>query len=186
MTLTALALAGCGGPKYSVDYDPNAKFDVLKTYRVEKNEQLLLKAREDLLGLNLRSSIETEIDRALKAKGYTKAAGADAPVDFIVRYRVEIEQTATEGGVGSGRREVTDANASGTNPYVPLVSGEPAAGPIDKQTGRLVVEILNAKSGVGMWRGTSQQGIPDRSTDAAKTQRVEEAVAELLTRFPPK
>jgi hypothetical protein len=48
------------------------------------------------------------------------------------------------------------------------------------------VEVVNPKSGVGMWRGSSQQGIPDRATDDAKTKRVEEAVAALLTRFPPK
>src|SRR3954468_16472263 len=91
LAVVVLVGAGCGGPKYSVDYDPNARFDGLKTYRIEKNDQLLLKAREELLGLNLRGSIEGAIDRALGEKGYSKAAG-DGAVDFLVRYSVAIEQ----------------------------------------------------------------------------------------------
>src|SRR3954469_4936067 len=89
LVVVVLGGAGWGGAKYSVDYDPNARFDGLKTYRIEKNDQLLLKAREELLGLNLRGSIEGVIDRALGEKGYTKAAG-DGPVDFVVRYSVAI------------------------------------------------------------------------------------------------
>jgi hypothetical protein len=186
VVVLAVVVAGCAGPKYSVDYDPNARFDGLKTYRVEKNEQLLLKARDELVGLNVRGTIEGAIDRALKEKGYAKSAGAEGPVDFVVRYRVDIEQTATEGGVGSGRRDVTEANAAGVNPYVPLVQGEPDAGPIDRQTGRLTIEMVDSKTNGGIWRGTTQQGIPDRASDAAKMKRVEEAIAQLLTRFPPK
>src|SRR5689334_20386862 len=95
LSLIVGALAGCGGPKYSVDYDPNARFDGLKTYRIEKNEQLLLTAREELLGLNLRAAIEQTIERSLAGKGFTRA-GEDgaAGADFAVKYRIDIQQSA--------------------------------------------------------------------------------------------
>jgi hypothetical protein len=185
LSLLAGWLAGCGGPKYSVDYDPGARFDQLKNYRIEKNDQLLLTAREDLLGLNLRAAIEEAIERSLAGKGLNRTDAARA--DFVVKYRVDVQQTAPEEGSGSSvRREVTDANASGVNPYVPLVSGEPEGGPIDRKTGRVTIEMVDVKTSAGVWRGTTRQGIPDRSPDAKRMRELSEGIEELLTRFPPR
>ncbi|HEY7118232.1 MAG TPA: DUF4136 domain-containing protein [Tepidisphaeraceae bacterium] len=176
---------GCAAPKSYFEYDPKADFAALKTFAIEPNDQLLLTARERLLGVNLRGTIASAIEQDLRAKGY-QAAAAPGKADFLVRYEVAIEQAASDvGGGGSTRRDVTEQAAAGNNPYVPMGSSQDAGAFDANRTGSLTIEMLGGTSGAGIWRGRQQQVLPDKVSDDERDRRLLQAVRGLLERFPP-
>lgn len=177
-----LLCTGCSDAPHSYwEVNPQADFKPLKTYSFEKNEQLLLTAREKLLGIPLRSMIEKSIESQLASKGFARAATGD----FVVRYRITVEQKADDGTRGGTREDVRQTVAEGENPYVPMDPGTSRQSVDATREGTLVIEIIDAKTSKGLWRGTHERAILDKASDEERKARLDNGIATLLKRFPP-
>jgi hypothetical protein len=66
--------------------------------------------------------------------------------------------------------------------YVPLPPSGRRDPPAERAEGRLVVEIVDPRTGRGLWRGTAEQTLNEQNVSE---QRVRDSVAALMKQFPP-
>lgn len=156
--LYASTLLGCS-VKVRHEYDKKNDFSRYRTYTWidDKGVNRSLKAA----GL-----IESAIKKELAAKGYGASSMDEA--EFGVLYY---------GGV-KGRVDVVDYNFSAWGEDY----GDPGSGsPVDRE-GTLVIEIVDLKKRIMVWRGWAGVFIKDSSAAEAV---VNEVVAKILEKFPP-
>jgi len=161
--------------------NPEADFKSIRTYAVERNLEPFFDAREQTLGANVRQEIDSEIHSQMTAKGFGRSeAGRQA--DVVVRFYGGLEET---GYAEQSRMPVREMGRAPEPPaetrYVPI-GARPSA---DRREGRLVIEILNPRTGKGLWRGTVEQAIPQQAGGDWATP-LRQAVAGVMKEFPPK
>jgi hypothetical protein len=159
-------------------HDPTVSLSTVRTYAVEKSTDPVL--RDDQ-----RQVIEAELDRQMAAKAYAHAEPGRL-ADVVVRYYAGIEQTVFS--QGPTVRDYTQKDGPGGAQYVPLEPSTPDRPLPNRREGRIVIEILNPRTGKGLWRGTAEQAIAaDKGQiDPAAQQRLRDAVAGLMKHFPAK
>jgi hypothetical protein len=164
---------------------PEADFKSIRTYAVEKNLEPFFDARERTLGVDLRKEVESEIHTQMAAKGFARAeAGRQA--DVVVRFYGGPEETAVVEQSGPRVRETGRVPAASTDTrYVPYSGSFSIDKPAARREGRLVIEILNPRTGKGLWRGTVEQAIPQQAGGDWATP-LRQAVSGVLKEFPPK
>jgi hypothetical protein len=173
------------GDRFYWQRSPEADFKSIRTYAVEKNLEPFFDARERMLAVDLRKEIESEIHTQMAAKGFARAeAGRQA--DVVVRFYGGPEQTAFVEQVTPRARESGRVPAPSTDTrYVPHSAGGSMKRLAERSEGRLAIEIVNPRTGKGLWRGTVEQAIPQQAGgDWAGPLR--QAVAGVLKEFPPK
>jgi len=154
--------------KVKVASNPAADFSKYKTYAWDQGV---------LSNPIIRQHIMTSVDRAMTAKGLEKVEGEP---DLIVTALVS-----------------TDSDLTMTNPsWMPVLNSIATGIPASSQTwpvtkGTLVIEISEAATKNGVWRGTATHTLEngptgDRSRDAKTVEKpISKAVEKMFKQFPP-
>jgi hypothetical protein len=170
--LVALLLA-CAGTRVTSDYDVNADFSSLETFAwMPQPQKMTGDARVDnpLIAARVRSAIE----RTLTSKGYRLTS--DTTPDFFVGYYLSLEQKIDV---------YTIDNYYGSGPYRRWGGPRFETHVNQYDEGTLVIDIVDAKAGRLVWRGSGSRRISASPTPQKTTQRINEAVEAILERFPP-
>ncbi len=171
LIILALLVAGAGpmhAQKVTVGSDPAADFSKYKTYAWDQGM---------MSNPIIRQHIIAAVDSAMAAKGVQKV---EAEPDLIVAALVSTES------------ELTMTNPSWTPVLNSIATGIPAssqAWPVTK--GTLVIEISDAKTKNGVWRGTASHTLDngptgDQVRDAKTVEKpIKKAVQKMFKQFPP-
>jgi Domain of unknown function (DUF4136) len=166
----AILLAGCANVSVTTDYDRAADFSKYRTYAWEP---------EPRAHQSIEKTIHRAVDAGLAAKGCTLST---RPA-FLVRARFAAkEQIAVHrhtDWAGAGTWQDPRQGGYESWPVTPHTLTD-----VDRFTeGTVLLDFLDAGSRQLIWHG---EGAIVFGTAAENVRGVEEAVAQLLKRFPPK
>ena len=169
----AFAAAGCATPPMEIDfdYDTGADFAALKTFNWMPASGNA--AADELLVKRIRASV----DRGLQAKG--RSPSADNP-DFLIAMQLS-GRTVHGGSVGMGVSVGIPVGRAGS-----VRVGGGKSKPIEKKEGTVVLDFLDAKTKSLVWRATAAGAVEPNPSPEEQQQRINDVVAEMLARFPPK
>lgn len=169
-----LACLGCSsGVAVNADYDTSADFAKYKTYawldEVLPPDKIPegLGADSDIVDRRIRASLNEE----MAAKGFS-ATTSDP--DLVIFYHIGIEDKVdvTDWGysyASTGRYWGWNTRNVDTYAY---------------QEGTLIVDFVDAKSKVLVWRGTAQKVLEDLTPEEAD-QAIKDIIREVMTLYPP-
>jgi hypothetical protein len=179
----AALVAGCSTIETSYDFDPKAKFTGLKTYKwLDKPQKLTGDPRIDGNTI-LANRIHEAVDTELSARGFRKVS---SDPDFLVAYHVSLDK----------RRSVQTLNSYyGYGPgwgygygasYRPgYWGGAPETYVYEYEEGTLILDIVNPENKELIWRGSAQDEVNFKSTPEKDQTQLNEAVQQMLEKFPP-
>jgi len=179
VALSALMFAGCTTqPRVETDYQTDFNFSSLKTFDIAKAKQ---DNKESILVSPFTlSHIHTALEGEL-AKRYQSAASGAKP-DFVVSYHVVIEEKIDPrsynelygfGYYGRGYRYPS-----------PFFYG-PGAGVRVYNQGSLIIDIVDARTDMPIWRGVSEKRLSRDMAPKQQREVLSRAVTEVIARFPP-
>jgi hypothetical protein len=170
--LAGLLLAACSAVQVSTDYDPETDFSALRSWAwLARRPGGDPRVDNALVNERFRTAVETQ----MAERGFQKVASGRA--DFLVAYHTAVQRkidvdTIYRGyGYGPG--------AWGWGPTHETVVYE-------YDQGTLLLDFLDPKERRLLWRGSAKAIVSERSTPEKRTRLVNEAVAKLLARYPPK
>ena len=167
-----IIMVGCAAPlAVNFDYDTAEDFTKLKTYDWMPSTGNA--AVDELLVRRIRNTVDSQ----LQAKGRALAA---ANPDFLIAMQLS-GKTAYGSSVGVGMSVGIPVGRAGR---ISLGGGQ--SKPIEKKEGTLVLDFLDAKTKSLVWKGTASGAVRTAASPEEQQQRINEVVAELLARFPPK
>jgi hypothetical protein len=112
------------------------------------------------------------VERGLSARGLALASAG--PPDLLIHYHASITR----------RLEVDHRQ---DHAFANCASGECPGEVTEYEAGTLVLDILDARSNRLLWRGWAQNSVEDMLDDPDRMAKtIEEAVARMLRRLPPK
>lgn len=171
LTLGFALLAACSSVSTSYDFDPDARFDNLKTYRWLEGPKLDEKTGTSQDPLVLKRVRNAAIAQ-LGARGYQVVSSGG---DFCVAARLRSRQ----------RTRVTTMQS----PYGARYGyGHWGAQDIDVyqyDEGSIVLDVVDKTGKNLMWRGVARAAVPQDPTPEQITKLVDEAVQKLIAAFPP-
>jgi hypothetical protein len=161
-------LTACSSVKVSTDYDPAHDFSNLRTFTIDtdvKDANNVL-PKDPLAVDRVRAALKAGLElRGMKEV----ASGADALV-----------------GVYAGTQEKLNVYNTGGYGYRGYW-GAPGTTTVTKTTDvTLFVDIYDTKEKKLVWRGTGTGALDTDVTPQEKTERINEAVNDILADFPPK
>lgn len=168
--LLALGVA-CSSVRVSVDYDPETDFSPYRTYAwfgVSQRPTGDYRVDNPLLD----SRIHSAIDRELAARGYQLVE--DRTPDLLVAYQLAINEKLDVYTI--------DRTYIGRYGYVVSV---PETRVSQYDEGTLVIDIADARQKKLVWRGVGSGRVEQYPTPEETTRKVDETVAQILSRFPP-
>ncbi len=168
---------GCSTVQVGQDYDPAKTFSHLRTYDWQsKIQEKTGDPRVDNPLIDTR--IRKAVDRSLMGKNYPKVSNGTP--DFYVAYQFvihrKIESDSLQSGVGFGFGSYGNFGGIGIG----------TGGDISEyDEGMLIIDIIDAKSGGLLWRGTGTRRVSLQSDPEKTTQNVNETVDKIMAQFPP-
>ena len=161
LVLGLLAAPGSLAQNITTEFDEAADFTKFKTFAIREGQ---LNSRHPALSSELvKKRIETEIERALTARGLTLATG---PADLNVFYQF-----------GAARRVETESYPAGWRGLGTRVVRVPYS------EGTLVIDLRDPTTRSLVWRGVATEGERDPTKLAGK---LDDMVKKLLAKYPPK
>ena len=160
----ALVVTACSSIETSYDYDLQADFGALKSYAWIDPPQ-----GESANELSYRRVVSST-DEVLAQKGFRLDPSAP---DFLVAAHLgtESQLSVTDWGYGYRRGPGSyGAREIEVNEY---------------DVGTLVLDVVQAATKELLWRGTAQGTIDPGAKPEERTKRIQAAVEELLSQFPP-
>jgi hypothetical protein len=177
-------LVGCAGIQVSSDYDRNTNFSGLKTYDwISPTQPKTGDPRLDntLLDSRIRSAVENQ----LNLKGYQKAT-AGSP-DFQLAYHASIEEK-----LNATTFDYYDYTyPSYYHPRYgfsgPIYTAFPASQTYvyEYEEGTLLLDMIDPKTKKLIWRGIAVGTVQSHATPEKREKRINQAVADMLRKFPP-
>ncbi len=165
-------LTGCSTLSVDVDYDTSYDFNKKTNYTV---------AHSDRVGSNslIDDRITAAIKESLDAKTYTEVAKEKADLVFVFHVNVQDKSDVTMdyqmigyGGYGFGGGFGGMIATPTTYNYT---------------EGKLIIDALNPKTNKIVWRGIASDELSQNTTTPQeKTQKINEVVSQLMSKFPPK
>jgi len=151
----------------NVNYVPGTDFTKYKTYKwveiqgAEKPDQIL------------DTQIKQAIDKAMAAKGLTKAAGDTA--DLAIGYQVALTQQQqwnaySTGGYGARRYGGGMGTATSTTINI----------------GTVALDMYDAAAKELVWKGQASKTVSNEKDPEKRQKNLDKAMAKLLKDFPPK
>lgn len=171
LVLPALLLVACASVRVNVDFDPNEDFSAYRTFTwlpAPTRPSGDYRIDNPLLDKRIREAVE----RGLAEKGYRKVV--DRYPDFYVAYRLSIEQKIDVYTVNRGYVD-----------YWGYYASWPETRVSQYDEGTLVLDVADAHEKQLTWRGVAIGRVRRNPTPEQTTRDVDEAVAEILERFPP-
>lgn len=168
---------GCSTVQVGQDYDPANTFSHLKTFDWQSKMQGKMgDPRVDSPLIDTR--IRTAVDRSLMGKNYLKVSNGTP--DFYVAYQFvihrKIESDGLQSGVGFG------FGSYGSFGGIGIGTGSDIS---EYDEGMLIIDIIDAKSGGLLWRGTGTRRVHLQTDPEKTTQNVNETVDKIMAQFPP-
>ena len=151
-----ILISGCAVIDVDYDYDASYDFSNLNSYSWF---EMPVDLPVDTFAMQ---RIKSAVDQQMKKKGFTQATG---PADFIVSlqgYKNTVRQT----------------------PQSTRVSGQLTAND-QFQEGAFTLTMIDAKSDRLIWEGHGKGVVAPNLSTEERTQKVNEAIAKLLTNFHP-
>jgi hypothetical protein len=165
--LAALILTGCSSISVQQDYDPEYDFSKLKTFGFIP---LSSEAGIDQLSADrLSNAIKTE----LLAKGYTLSEQADFGIALLFSSKTKTNVQSYGYGYGYGYYGRPGYGGTG---HVDVTQYE---------EGTLVIDFVDMKENKLVWRGIGSGALSQSPSVEERTQRVNDAVNQILAQFPP-
>ncbi len=159
--LTLLLASVAAAQKIRVEFDQSADFSKYKTFAIRGGQ---LNSTNPALNSELtRKRVESDIERALTAKGLTAAAGR---ADLNVRYHL-----------GTARRTEVERYPAGWRGWGTRVVRVPYA------EGTLVIDLRDAAAKSLVWRGIATQ---EKSSAGDIAGKLDDMVRKSLDKYPPK
>ena len=167
---TALLTAACATIDVNVDYDTSADFFSYRSYGLLPEPEVTGNLRADSPLLHAR--IRTAIGEQLELQGYVTAADPQILVGYHVstQRRLDVRTVDSHYGYGHWRGRRSVRTTTEVSEY---------------EQGTLVIDIVDAARNTLVWRGAGEARLRNDPTPDQISQRVREAVAEILGRFPP-
>lgn len=175
----AILMVGCtNAPYVDTDYSEQTNFALLKSYHIAPTKQDV--GENILISPFTFSHLEAVIDQNLAVR-YQKLPATQKP-DFIVSYHVVVEEKLDP-------RTYNDFYGYGIwgRPYHYYPRGYfygLNSGVRVYNQGSLIVDITDS-SGKPLWRGVSQKRLSKGLSNQRQREVLSEAVAEVLSHFPP-
>jgi len=178
--LAALVLS-CSNVRTHYDFDPSADFTAWKSYGWYPNASLPV-GDPRLDNPLLQRRIEEAIDRTLGEAGFAKALEGEP--DFYVNYHLSTEEQLR---VRTMNRTYM-AGPHGRRWYGHGWSGVGVTETHVEQyeVGTLVIDFVDVSLRQLVWRGSGTRRLARNPQANQVTQRVNEAVSEVLRQFPPR
>ncbi|MBN1379855.1 MAG: DUF4136 domain-containing protein [Gammaproteobacteria bacterium] len=179
LLLVPVALVcACSGIKVEQDYAEKTDFSKLKSYAWQSDKQ---KSTGDVRVDNslLNNRIRQAVDNSLSSKGFNKSA--TKKTDFLVAYHYVIREKDEDSrvhtgiGIGAGHR----------GSYGGLMLGL-GGSDRDYEVGELTIDILDPNNQQIIWRGVASRKIISQSDPAERAARINETIAAVLKKFPPR
>lgn len=153
-----------------IDFDKAFNFQAVKTYSIKIGTTW----GNDLS----QRRVLTEIDEAIAAKGWKKAAEGEANIQVVLHGATQTKRTANTfySGMGGGYGGYGYRGFGGGMGSAQTVVNEYAVG-------TLIVDMFDAKTKSLVFRGIAEDEISDNPEKNAK--RLEKASTKLFKNFPP-
>ncbi len=166
-------IAACGSVRVRTDYDPEADFSGLHSFAWLPGPQPRTgdpRIDNPLLDERIRAAVDsTLIDR-----GYQKLASGTP--DFWVGYHLSLDTrldvSTIDGHYGYGRHRAWTGGVPNT--YVR-----------EYEEGTLILDVVDAKQDRLVWRGSGSRALSRAPTPEQSATTVNNAVRDILKRFPP-
>ncbi|MDB2387009.1 DUF4136 domain-containing protein [Shewanella sp.] len=181
--VTALVLSACSSLRTSYDYDPDINFSDVKTYAwIETKTPDSTYQLGDLMDRRVRAAVNNQ----LQQKGLTLVPTDKA--DILINYLTKVDKKINID---------TFNNNFGYNPYYgPYYgpnwgwgwggAGHSQTTVREYDVGTLILDMIEAKTGQLIWRGSVADTVRDQGSPDERTQVVNKAIGALLTDYPPK
>ena len=174
-SLLALALlTACAPISVSVDYDQETDFAAYRSFGWLPAPAATGQSRADDPALHemLRSAIEAQ----LTSQGLARA---DAP-QLLVGYHVAVDQRLRVRHVSSPYAHRVPQGERSTE-----IRTESEAVVTEYEQGTLVIDVVDRARNALVWRGVGERRLRRHPTSEQMRKGVDQAVAEILGRFPP-
>lgn len=164
LAFVAAAVLGCG-VRVAVESDASSRYGAWKEWAWLARPPV---ARGDTEYATIDERVRQSVEREMKARGFRRV-DRKRP-DFLVTYYaaiakpIDAEQLDYAAGKPAGAR----AGANDAGVY---------------ETGTLIVDLLDAKSGRLAWRGAGRRVFNPEQTAEERRERIDEAVAAVVDEF---
>jgi len=183
LCVSAAAVASAAKIKVKAEGDPQFDFSMLRTFAWDDDAgEVIIARRPDDNPAEVKSRIDPLIRKHVAAAMVKKGLSAAGQTpDVHLHYYVLVSLNATDQTMGQFLPAV---------PYWGLPAFAPATQALTVVTrGSLVLDALLPGT-VGerrvIWRGVAQSTVQDTDSDAVRDERIRDAAAELIKRFPLK
>ncbi len=170
--------------KIKVDAQYDKAFDFRKVHTYVWHPQgagdvKILESTDDnpaALKALLEPIVVRAVEQNLAQRGFNKAASGTA--DLHVSYYVLVGPNIDSQTMGQFLRPVP---MWGLPPFAPATQSLEIY-----EQGSLILDIALASADTMIWRGSARAEIDRQRSDAARAQKIQDGVAEMLKKFPPK
>lgn len=182
----AAGLAACSTVKVDSEYDKQADFSRLKTFRWAEVPAVTV-GDPRVEDTALQARVHLAVNRELEAKGLRRVEGTDA--DLLVNYHVTLEEKMTGekvndkygyspgGGWTQGAHQGWSWGLGGYNtPSVPTTYYE---------EGTVIIDMVDPATKLLIWRGSARTVVDLDSDPEVRRQRLNEAIQRIFAQYPP-
>ena len=166
-----LLLSAAAGSAATVDFDPDARFEELKSFRFVVYDESSPPRTGVLSNPGMQEEFEGRLGRELVERGLRRAGEEESP-DIVVRWWSGVEKTQHVDRVGGYEVFLTSEWSS----IYSVISNE--------YVGKLVfvVDLIDAKSSQLAWRAY----LPVKASDPVRTrERLIKQIERALDQYPP-
>jgi Domain of unknown function (DUF4136) len=163
----------CSGVRVNTDYDPKADFSNVRSYAWFDERSGVEGDRQDVTSL-LDRRVRRAVDAELQRKGIALVDKSSAKV--LVSYHLGVETKLDVNTINSGYGYGAYGRSGGMITTTTVT---------EYQEGTLLIDVIDPSAKQLVWRGSGQARVHQRSTPEEREARVDEAVKEILEKFPP-
>lgn len=161
--------AGCSSVSVTSDYDPAADFASYKSFQIYKGE---IKGSELETAPLVKKRVIDAVEKVMQLKGFTRDDSGETDLIVYTHAGTTEKTTVTDWGYNYG---------AWWGPY-------PYGRNIDVSYythGSLFIDLVDNKKDELIWRGVGSAVVKDRGTPEERQQFIDDAVAKILSEFPP-
>lgn len=175
-------LAACQSPRQQMDYDQNRDFSLYRSWsweepalRYQPDDPRL---QSDLTEQRVREAVAEQLDQ----RGLRPATEA-SPADLRVRTWMIVDDRQQQVVTHYGSSYAWGHPWRGGLMAMPIAESRS----IDYQVGTLQIDLIDARDGRLVWRGSSSQVVSNRMlSPTARAGEIRDMVREVLSQYPPR
>jgi hypothetical protein len=170
MGVTALAASGCATMRVASHVERDLDFSRYRTFDWGPADTLPVDDPRLAKNAHFKDALEGAVEKQMAARGFARGPAATTP-DLSIHYHASIDR----------QLRVNDAAALRAS----CGSDECRAGVEQFAAGTIVIDIIDSRRGLLVWRGWTRGGVDDVLGNRERlAARVTEAVARLFQQLP--